>query len=50
MDLKDLNAQLEEFETIRITKDTSVGEVSDRFPQIAAEVESEIKHHQWIGK
>ena len=46
-DLKALSAQLEEFEKTRISKDTSVGEVNDRFPHLAREVEQEIKNHEW---
>lgn len=45
--MKDLNAQLDEFETIRISKTTSVGELNNRFPQFAKEIEHEIKHHEW---
>jgi len=42
-DLEALQAQLSAFEEGRITKDTSVGELRDRFPQIAKEAEEEIK-------
>ena len=46
-DLKDLNAQLDEFEKIRISKETSVGDLNQRFPHLAREVEKEIKNHEW---
>lgn len=46
-DLKDLSAQLEEFEGIRINKETSVNNLNQRFPGFAKEVEQEIKHHEW---
>lgn len=47
-DLDALNKQLDSFETSRITRDTSVGEMKTRFPHIAKEVEAEIKNHQWL--
>ena len=47
VDLKDLSSQLDAFETIRISKNTSVGELNQRFPQFAKEIEHEIKHHEW---
>lgn len=46
-DLKDLSAQLDEFESIRISKQTSVNELNQRFPNFAKEIEQEIKHHEW---
>ncbi|KAJ1434736.1 hypothetical protein B484DRAFT_446412 [Ochromonadaceae sp. CCMP2298] len=46
-DLEQLQGQLDDFEKIRISKDTSMKELSDRFPQFAKEVEQEIKNHEW---
>ena len=46
-DLEVLSKQLESFEAGRITEDTSVGELEDRFPAVAAEIETEIKNHEW---
>lgn len=46
-DLKDLSSQLEAFEGIRISKQTSVSELNQRFPSFAKEIEQEIKHHEW---
>lgn len=46
-DLASLKQQLEVFEEGRITMDTSVGELQNRFPTIAKEIETEIKNHEW---
>lgn len=46
-DYEQLNSQIAEFEKIRITKDTSYGELRDRFPQFGREIETEIKNHEW---
>jgi len=46
-DLELLNAEVAKFEENRITTDTSIGELQDRFPGIAREIESEIKAHEW---
>jgi hypothetical protein len=46
-DLQDLSAQLDEFENVRINKDTSVNELNQRFPGVAKEVEQEINNHEW---
>jgi hypothetical protein len=43
-----LTRQLELFESIRITPDTSVAELKDRFPHLAREIEKEIDNSQWI--
>ena len=48
-DLKLINQKIQEFEQARINKDTSAGELQDRFPQIAREIEQEIKDHLWNG-
>ena len=48
IDLENLNGQLAAFEEGRITDDTSLNMLENRFPAIATEVESEIKEHQWI--
>jgi hypothetical protein len=47
-DLVDLNDQLAAFEEVRITRDTSVGQLYQRFPNLAREVEKEIKEHKWV--
>lgn len=46
-DLKLCEARLQEFESVRITRDTSAGELYDRFPVIGREIEREIKDHHW---
>ena len=46
-DLHALKDQLAAFEEGRITMDTSVGELQNRFPVIAKEIETEIKNHEW---
>jgi hypothetical protein len=46
-DLVSLTKQLEEFESTKITRETTFADVSDRFPDIAREVEKEIKNHEW---
>ena len=47
-DLTGLRDQLETFETERITTATSTKELEQRFPQIAQEIEGEIKRHEWF--
>ncbi len=47
LDLVSLEAQLAAFEKGRITEDSSMGEVSQRFPSIAREIEEEIREHKW---
>ena len=49
-DLEAIEASLSSFEQIRINKSTSVGELKDRFPEIAREVEEEIKEHHWHSR
>ncbi len=46
-DIEKLNAQLDEFEKTKITKDTTYAELSERYPQIAKEIEVEVHNHQW---
>lgn len=46
-DLELLKTQIENFDKFRINKDTSVGDMRIRFPEMAKEAESEIKNHQW---
>jgi len=46
-DLANLHTQLEAFESGRITEDSSMGEVTQRFPGIAREIEEEIREHKW---
>ncbi len=47
--LKEIEEQLESFEALRIKKDTSVGEIKSRFPDVARSVEEEIKFQSWTG-
>eukprot|EP01039_Chlorochromonas_danica_P008331 gene8331-9184_t len=47
-ELEGLNKQLEAFEKIRITKDTTYEELAERFPHLVRDVEEEIKNHQWF--
>jgi hypothetical protein len=47
-DLEDLTVSLQKFEENRMTRDTSVGELYQRFPNLAREVEKEIKEHKWF--
>jgi len=49
-DLELLNGQLEEFESIRITRATTSKDLAKRFPEIAREIEEEINTHQWFPK
>jgi hypothetical protein len=46
-DLQVLSERLADFESTRITKETSVEELYARFPNMAREVEQEIKEHKW---
>ncbi len=46
-DMEALKSQLSSFEEGRITEETSVAELENRFPAIAKEVEDEIKNHEW---
>ena len=46
-DLEGLQASLAAFEAGRITDDTSLHALQNRFPSVATEVETEIKEHQW---
>ena len=46
-DLVDLEAQVVNLESTRISATTSVGELNQRFPHFAREVEQEIKNHNW---
>ena len=47
-DLGDLKITLENFENERVTKDTSVKQLEQRFPTIAKEIEGEIVRHEWF--
>lgn len=46
-DLAQMRKQLDEFEKLRITTDTSVGDLQKRFPEMAREIEKELKGHLW---
>ena len=46
-DLADLHVQVENLEESKISLNTSVAELNQRFPHFAREVEQEIKNHQW---
>lgn len=48
-DIVDLQKQLENLETTKITKETTYAELCDRFPEIAREIEQEINLHAWAG-
>ena len=47
-DLSALKTTLETFESERITRETSVKQLEQRFPAIATEIEGEIKRHEWF--
>ena len=47
-DLALLNQQLAAFEDSRMSEETTIGDLKQRFPTIAKEVESEIKDHHWL--
>ena len=49
-DLELLNAEVAAFEEKRITEETTIDHLSERFPDMAREVEAEIKEHQWYKK
>lgn len=40
--------QMELFEGVRIKGDSSLGDLRDRFPHVAKEIESEIDEHSWL--
>lgn len=46
-DLANLNGQLANFEEGRITEETSLVDLENRFPELAAETEEEINQHLW---
>lgn len=46
-DLELLHADIAKFEDGRITSQTSIAELEQRFPALAKEIESEIKGHEW---
>lgn len=46
-DLAQMRKQLDDFEKLRITTDTSVGDLQKRFPEMAREIEKELKGHLW---
>jgi hypothetical protein len=48
-DIAELQTQLVELEGFKITDETTIGELYDRFPEIATEIEAEIKNHEWAG-
>ena len=47
-DLANMKKQMELFEVVRIKGDTSLGELRDRFPHVAREIETEIDQHSWL--
>lgn len=47
IELASLNTTLADFDSIRITDETRVEDVKQRFPEVFREVEKEIKDHQW---
>jgi hypothetical protein len=46
-DLENQKLQLSAFEDNRITHETSIGQLKNRFPHLAKEIEAEIKSHEW---
>jgi len=46
-DLQILKDQIDQFEANRITLDSTVADMRKRFPDIAREIEQEIKNHEW---
>lgn len=46
-DLKILEEQLVELEKTKVTKETTYGDMTSRFPNVAREIEQEIKNHEW---
>ena len=46
-DLVLMRKQLDEFEKLRITNDTTIVDLQNRFPELAREIEKELKNHQW---
>lgn len=47
IELQELSKQLDAFEQVKITKETSIGDLRNRFPAIAKEIEAEVNTHQW---
>jgi hypothetical protein len=48
-ELANLNNQIEEFEKTRMGWNTTYYEACDRFPEVAKEVEEEIKNNHWMS-
>jgi hypothetical protein len=48
-DIVELNEQLAQFSKLRITRDTSMEEIFQRFPTLARETEKEIKNHEYVN-
>lgn len=48
-DIAELESQLGELANFKITSETTTGELCDRFPELAREIEAEIKNHEWAG-
>lgn len=49
LDIAELNAQVVELENFKIDDETSAGDIRNRFPEMAREVELQIKNHEWAG-
>jgi len=47
LELQEISTQLDAFEQVKITKETSIGDLRNRFPKIAKEIEAEVNAHQW---
>lgn len=48
-DIAELTAQLEGLSQLTISGETSIGDLTDRFPEISRDIESDIKTHDWAG-
>ena len=48
-DIVELEGQLAELENFKITDETTIGQLQDRFPDVARQIEQGIKNHEWAG-
>mmetsp|Transcript_30995 Transcript_30995/g.23048 ORF Transcript_30995/g.23048 Transcript_30995/m.23048 type:complete len:166 (+) Transcript_30995:46-543(+) len=49
LDIEELTAVKAELETFKVTEETTVKDMFDRFPEMAREIEQQVKNHQWAG-
>jgi predicted nuclease with TOPRIM domain len=47
-DLELLHAEIAKFEENRMTRETSAADLDHRFPEVAKEIEGEVKAHEWF--